>query len=262
MKQKTVAKTFSLSGIGIHSGTKTSMSVSPALANSGIVFIKDNKQVPALASQVKETRRGTCLDGIAVTEHFLAAAYALGLDNLLVEIKGDELPIMDGSALPFVEAFEAAGITELSADKGPLSIHQSIHLSSGDASLSIHPYHGFKVDFMVNFPVAGELRLSFDLNKGDFKKEIASARTFGYIEEYELLKEQGLAQGASFENALVLGQDGYLNTPRFKDELVRHKVLDLIGDLALLGRPLEAEIKAVRSGHELNIELVRRLSQK
>jgi UDP-3-O-[3-hydroxymyristoyl] N-acetylglucosamine deacetylase len=262
MRQQTISKPFTLSGLGIHSGQESSIKVSPAPVDSGICFVKNNKKVPARVEHVKQTRRGTCLDGIAVTEHFLAAAYGLGIDNLSVELQGDELPILDGSALPFVEAFEQAGIVQQEALKKPLSTYQPIHLKDGDASLEIRPYNGFKVDFVVNFPVAGELRLSFSLNKGDFKKEIAPARTFGYLEEYELLKEQGLAQGASFDNALVLGKDGYLNTPRFDNELVRHKILDLLGDLALLGQPLEAEIKADRSGHKLNIELVRRLAKK
>jgi UDP-3-O-[3-hydroxymyristoyl] N-acetylglucosamine deacetylase len=259
MKQKTISQPFTLSGIGIHSGKDTTVKVSPAPADHGIIFLKNNKKVPAQVGRVKKTKRGTSLDGIAVTEHFLAAAYGLGLDNLAVEVRGDELPILDGSALPLAEAFEQAGIIEQAAEKQPLSTYQPINLKDGDASLEVRPYRGFKVDFMVDFPVAGESRLSFDLIQWDFKKEIAPARTFGYIEEYELLKQQGLGLGASMENALVLSRDGYLNTPRFKDELVRHKILDLLGDLALLGRPIEAEIKAVRSGHKLNIELVRRL---
>jgi UDP-3-O-[3-hydroxymyristoyl] N-acetylglucosamine deacetylase len=260
MKQKTIRKPFRLPGTGIHSGKKASLSVSPAPAGSGIRFIKEGKMIPARVAQVKESRRGTSLDGIAVTEHFLAAAFGLGIDNLEVEINGGELPILDGSALPYVEALEQAGIIEQEAEKNPLTTYQPINLTTQEASLEVRPYRGLKVDFMVDFAGAGELRFSFDLFQGNFKREIAPARTFGYIEEYELLKEQGLAQGASFENALVLGKDGYLNTPRFPDEVVRHKVLDLFGDLALLGRPLEAEIRAIKSGHKLNIELVRKLT--
>jgi UDP-3-O-acyl N-acetylglucosamine deacetylase len=260
MKQKTIRKPFRLSGTGIHSGKISSLFILPAPAGSGIHFIKEGKKIPARAAQIKETRRGTSLDGIAVTEHLLATAFGLGIDNLEVEITGSELPILDGSALPYVEAFESAGIIEQAADKKPLAPHQPVNLKDGDASLELRPYRGFKVDFMVDFAGAGELRFSFDLFQGDFKREVAPARTFGYIEEYELLKEQGLGRGASFENALILGKDGYLNKPRFPDEMVRHKILDLLGDLALLGQPLEAEIRAVKSGHKLNIKLVRILS--
>ncbi|MFH1347655.1 MAG: UDP-3-O-acyl-N-acetylglucosamine deacetylase, partial [Candidatus Margulisiibacteriota bacterium] len=165
------------------------------------------------------------------------------------------------SALPFVEALEKAGTTEQAAEKNYLTNHQTIKLTDNDSSLEVLPYHGFKVDFVVDFPGVGKQHLVFDFKKGDFKNEIAYARTFGYIEEYELLKQQKLGQGASFENALVLGKGGYLNQPRFQDEVVRHKILDLIGDLALLGRPLEAEVRAIKSGHKLNIEMVRRLLQ-
>jgi UDP-3-O-acyl N-acetylglucosamine deacetylase len=259
MKQKTIRQPFRLAGTGLHSGEESHLRISPAPENNGIAFIKDGARIPASVAQVKETKRGTSLDGIAVTEHFLSAAFALGVDNLQVEIRGDELPAMDGSALPYAKALLNAGIVDQTADKQFLTTQQPIHLTSGDASLSALPYRGFKVDFMINFPEVGEQRFSFDLQQGDFLKEIAPARTFGYVEEYELLKQQGLARGASLENALVLGKDGYINQPRFPDELVRHKILDLLGDLSLLGQPLQAEIKAIRSGHKLNIELVRRI---
>ncbi|MBU0672486.1 MAG: UDP-3-O-acyl-N-acetylglucosamine deacetylase [Candidatus Margulisbacteria bacterium] len=262
MKQKTIKSPFKLAGIGLHTGEQTSLQVSPAAPNSGIIFIKAGRKIPAKVNQVKETKRGTSLDGIAVTEHLLAAIFALGIDNLEIEIKGGELPAMDGSALPFVEALEKAGIAEQTLNKNHLTVQQPLRLTAGEAALEALPYNGFKVDFMVDFPGIGEQHCSFELENEAFKKRIAPARTFGYIEEYELLKEQGLARGASFDNALVLGKDGYLNPPRFPDELVRHKILDLIGDLALLGQPLKAWIKANKSGHQLNIELVRRLTQK
>lgn len=259
MKQKTISKPFSLSGVGIHSGQETTITLSPAAINSGISFLKVGKKIPALVNEVKNTKRGTTLQDIAVTEHLLAAAFGLGIDNLQIEVQGDEIPIMDGSALPFVEAFKQAGIVEQAEAKNTLTIDQPIKIIDDKASLEVLPYHGFRVDFMVNFVGVGEQRLVFDSQKDSFEKELVPARTFGYIDEYEILKEQGLAKGASLENALVLGKDGYINTPRFPDELVRHKILDLIGDLALLGRPLQAEIKADKSGHKLNIELVRRL---
>lgn len=262
MKQKTINKAFSLSGIGLHSGKDVSLLFSPAPPNAGIYFIKEGGEIPALVSFVKETRRGTSLGSIAVVEHLLSAVYGMGIDNLQVEIKGEELPVLDGSALPYVEALELAAIVEQKAPKDSLLLASPIKIVGDETSLEALPYHGFKINFVVNFPGFGEQQFTFDSQKVPFKKEIAPARTFGYIEEYELLKEQGLAHGASFENALVLGRDGYINTPRFPDEIVRHKILDLIGDIALLGRPLQAEINAIKSGHKLNVELIRRLLNK
>jgi UDP-3-O-acyl N-acetylglucosamine deacetylase len=259
MKQKTIRKSFCLSGIGLHSGADSSLFFSPAPPNTGIVFIKNGKEIAAHISKVKETRRGTFIEGISVVEHLLSAAYGLGIDNLRIEIKGDEAPAMDGSALPYVESLRAAGIIEQQEAKNFLAVDLPLKVIEDEASLEVLPYSGFKVNFSVDFPGIGNQHCHFDLKNGSFEKEVAPARTFGYIDEYELLKEQGLARGASFENALVIGKDGYINNPRFPDELVRHKVLDLIGDLALLGRPLQAEIIAVKSGHKLNIELVRRL---
>ncbi|MFA6548726.1 MAG: UDP-3-O-acyl-N-acetylglucosamine deacetylase [Candidatus Margulisiibacteriota bacterium] len=259
MKQKTIARSFSLSGIGLHSGKPTSIKVNTAPENHGIVFIQEGKKVPARIESVRETRRGTFLEGIAVTEHFLAAASGLGIDNLMVEVKGEELPALDGSALPYVEALAQAGRLEQNAEKHFISLAETIELHAGDASLSVSPGDGLEIKFMVEFPVIGVQRMTFSLSDAAFKREIAPARTLGFMEEYEKLKKQGLALGASLENALVIGQDGYLNAPRFPDEVVRHKILDLLGDLALLGRPLKASITAVKSGHQLNIALVRRL---
>lgn len=259
MKQKTIGRPFQLSGIGLHSGKEAKLFFSPAQPNSGIYFLKQGEKIPALADYVTKTKRGTCLGDIAVTEHILAAIYALGIDNLQIEIKGDEPPALDGSALPWAQAFLSAGLVEQDKEKNFFSLKQPIRLSEAEASLEAVPYHGFKIGFMVDFPVVGRQSLSFDVQKQGFIKEIAPARTFGYREEYEELKKQGLALGASFDNALVLGKSGYQNKPRFPDEIVRHKILDLIGDMALLGRPLLAQIKAVKSGHKLNIELVRRV---
>lgn len=261
MKQKSIRSPFSLSGIGIHSGEKVSILISPAPENSGIIFYKNKKIIPARLSQLRSSLRGTALDGIAVTEHLLSAVYANEIDNLWIEVEGSELPILDGSALPFDSALREAGIVEQSAEKSILTLSTPIKITEGDASLEALPYHGFRVHFMVNFQGFGEQNFSFESGKDSYSREIAPARTFGYLEEYEELKKNGFALGAAEENALILSQSGYVNAPRFHDELVRHKILDLIGDLALLGRPLRAEIKAVKSGHKLNSDLVRRIAQ-
>jgi len=259
MNQITIKRPFSLEGIGLHSGKAARIAVSPAAPNSGINFIRQGRKIPASIHHLKETRRGTALEGISVVEHFLSAAYGLGIDNLEAELLGDELPALDGSSLPYVEAFEKAGFLEQKEIKKFIALKSPIKIIDGGASLEAFPSRGFKIHFMVDFPAVGVQRLSFDAEKQSYKEEIAPARTFGYLEEYELLKEKGLALGASFENALVLGKDGYINQPRFPDEAVRHKILDLIGDLSLAGNPLHAEIYAVKSGHKLNAEMARRL---
>jgi UDP-3-O-acyl N-acetylglucosamine deacetylase len=263
MNQRTIKKPFKLSGVGIHSGKESFLVVSPAPVDSGITFLlKNGKKIPALVEHVKETHRGTTLGGIAVVEHLLSAVAGLQIDNIEIKINGDELPVLDGSALPYAKALKKAGIAEQSVPRNYLTLASPVKVSDGEASVEALPHRGFKVHFMVNFPGVGEQARSFDLQQGDFENEIAPARTFGYIEEYELLKEQGLGRGAGFENALVLGKDGYINTPRFPDEPVRHKILDLLGDFVLLGQPLQAEIKAHKSGHNLNIELIRRILKK
>ena len=259
MKQQTIQRPFSLSGVGLHSGKEAKITFSPAPPNSGIIFVKEGRKIPATIHNLKETRRGTALDGIAVVEHLLSAVYGLGLDNLEIEIAGEEAPALDGSALPYAAALEKAGIIEQKAPKTYREILTPVKIIEGAASLEALPSHGFNVNFMVNFEGVGEQKFTFDSEKQSYKKEIAPARTFGYFDEYESLKERGLARGASPENALILGKEGCINCPRFPDEVVRHKISDLIGDLALLGQPLRAEILAVKSGHKLNAELVRRI---
>jgi UDP-3-O-[3-hydroxymyristoyl] N-acetylglucosamine deacetylase len=244
-------------GLGLHSGKPARATIRSAPPGSGIVFIHKGKKIPATIDHLKETNRGTTLEGVAVVEHFLSAAYGIGAYDLEVEVDGDELPALDGSALPWVDALEKVGHWTL--DVGHFELVQPIKITDGLSSIEAVPYNGFKVDFMVNFEGIGPQEFTFDAERQNYKKEIAPARTFGYLEEYESLKARGLALGASYENALVLNKKGHVNDPRFPDEVVRHKISDLIGDLALLGRPLKARIKAVRSGHKLNAELVRRI---
>lgn len=252
MKQRSIKKGFELQGIGLHSGVSCKINVSPAKEDTGTIL--NSKK--ATVENVSNTNRGTTVAGVAVTEHFLAAAYGLGIDNLLVEIEGGEFPALDGSALPYVEALEKAGIVELAADKNFIKLKFPVEAGDKETWLKARPCNGFRVHFMVDFLGIGEQNFVFE---DQFETGIAPARTVGYLKEHEALKKQGLALGASLDNALVIGKDGYLNKPRFPDEIVRHKILDLIGDLALLGRPLEAEIFAQKSGHRHNIELVRRI---
>ncbi|MDD5593395.1 MAG: UDP-3-O-acyl-N-acetylglucosamine deacetylase [Candidatus Margulisbacteria bacterium] len=261
MKQRTTERSFSIKGIGLHSGLPSEMTVEPAAAGSGLVFNVGGKKFLAVYKNLAGSRRGTTLDGVAVVEHFLSAAYGLGLDNLEIKVLGGELPIADGSALPFALALEKAGIVEQAADKVFFELKTGIKIGGKDAWLEAMPCDGLRIEFMVKFEGLGEQFFVFDPEKQSYIKEIGPARTFGYLDEAETLKRAGLALGASFDNALVLGKNGYVNQPRFADELVRHKILDLIGDLALLGRPLHASIKAYCSGHKLNADLVRLILQ-
>lgn len=253
--QKTIKKPFTLNGIGLHSGEIVAVTIGPAEAGSGIKL----NDVPATIDNVSATNRATTIGGSSLTEHLLSAAYGLGVDNLMITVNGPELPALDGSSLPWVKSLEEAGIVEQPKNKQFLTVRQPILLTAGDASLSAYPCDGLIIDFMVNFKGVGEQKFVFDAARQSYKAEISPARTFGYLEEYKTLKERGLALGAGYENALVLDRNGFVNPPRFPDEPVRHKVLDLIGDLALLGKPLKARINAVRSGHKLNAELVRRI---
>jgi len=252
MKQRTIKEGFSFEGIGLHSGMLCKARVKPAAEETGITL----NNTPATAENVTKTSRNTTVAGIAVAEHFLAAAFGLGIDNLAVEVKGGEFPAMDGSSLPFVQALQNAGIVEQAAEKNFIKVKFPIIVTDEDKSLKAALFNGLRLHFMVDFPGIGEQKFIFE---DAFAAQIAPARTVGYLKEHEALKEQGLALGASLENALVIGESGYLNQPRFADEIVRHKILDLIGDLALLGRPLQAEIWANQTGHRHNIELVRRI---
>lgn len=259
MNQLSIKRPFELEGITLHSGAQSKILFRPSPPDSGRLFIKGDQKIPALVDRVTDTRRGTTLGNIAVVEHLLAALSGLGIDNIEIELEGDEVPVMDGSALPFVEAFLKVGLVDQGEPRNFLILKNPILIDKGETSLEAAPDNRLVVDFMVNFPGIEPQRLVFDQETNDFCREIAPARTFGYLEDYEALKNSGLAHGASYENALVLGKDGYKSKPRFPDEVVRHKVLDLIGDLALIGRPLHARVTAKRSGHKLNVELVRRI---
>ncbi len=262
MKQATISRPIAIEGTGIHSGKVCRLTISPAEAGCGIVFIKEGKKVPALAENVVDTRRGTSLPGVATIEHLLSAVCGAGLDNLEIAVEGDELPALDGSALPFLEALERAGRIELETERKTLTVDKLLKFTDGEASLEAFPFDGLRVDFMVNFAGIGEQKLSFNFDPGAYKQQIAPARTFGYLDEVEALHKKGLALGASDKNALILGKEGFVNAPRFPDEPVRHKVLDLLGDLVLAGAPVSAGILARKSGHKLNVELAAGLRRK
>lgn len=199
---------------------------------------------------------------MATVEHVLAAAAGLGLDNLVLEIQGEEVPVMDGSALPFVQGFLQAGVVEQSASIQPLCLGQPLFVAQGDALVVALPAEKAAFEAAIHFthPLVGAQHFCFRPEQDEFVSSLAPARTFGFWEEVQALLERGLARGGDFSNALVIGgPGGFSSPPRFPDEPVRHKVLDLVGDLALLERPLQARVLAVRAGHRLHLELARKI---
>jgi len=267
--QKTIKESISTDGIGLHSGEKSTIKFKPAATSSGITFIRTDlagsPRIKAEVSNVFSTKRGTSLKNgnaeVFVVEHVLAALAGLGIDNIEIEISGPEPPNLDGSALPYVKLLKQAGIAPLKEERRIIELKKEIRVSQNDSSIEARPYNGFRIDFVVNFPNTAieEQSFSFEEGKTDFERDIAPARTFGFIEEVEKLKVQGLAKGASLENALALSKEGFVNSPRWNDEMARHKILDLIGDLALIGCGLKAYIIADKSGHELNIKFAREI---
>ncbi len=245
----------SLSGIALHSGEKCTITFRPG-KEKGIFFVVNGIRIPALAENVTDTVRGTSLKDAHVVEHVLSAVSGLGIGNIEIELTRKEPPAMDGSAEPFARALVRGGFSNIQAT--PLTINEPIIIKDGESFIEAHPYNGFSVDFTIDFPAIGIQHFIYEDN---YLRDIAPARTFGFIEELEALINQGLAKGASLDSALALSNQGYVNTPRFKDEPVRHKILDLIGDLSLVGAPIHAKIIAKKSGHKLNVALAVKLRE-
>lgn len=261
-RQKTIKNQFCLEGLGIHTGKTSKITVKPAPANTGIVFLKSGEKIKAVVENVVATKLGTSLKGIKTVEHLLAAVMGLGIDNLEVEIEGEELPILDGSALPYAQKLIEAEIVIQNSPKHSFEINEPLTIVEKDKSIKISPYYGFKINFMVDYPTIGRQEKVFEGKEIEFLQEIAPARTFGFVEEVEELREKGFSRGASLENALAISRDGYLNQPRFPDEPVRHKILDLLGDLTLLGCWINGEVTAIKSNHQMNIQLVKLIRQR
>jgi UDP-3-O-[3-hydroxymyristoyl] N-acetylglucosamine deacetylase/3-hydroxyacyl-[acyl-carrier-protein] dehydratase len=273
MKQATIDKEVSLEGVGIHTGNASRITLKPAEPGAGIVFVRTDldgyPRIPARVEYVSSVDRGTTLsaDGVEVhtVEHLLAAIRASGVDNLVVEIDADEPPGMDGSALPFLEILDRAGLRGLDAEREVLRLEEPFHHEDGGVGFLLLPAPGFKITFHIEYdhPLVGNQVVTVDVDRENFRTEVAPARTFCFEEDVEALEKAGLIRGGSLENAIVIGKDRILNEEkmRFKDEFVRHKVLDLIGDLTLLGPALQAHVIATRSGHPANVGLVRRLAR-
>jgi len=270
--QTTLRTSVSIEGVGLHSGLPVQAHFRPAPADTGFRFVRlDHKglEIPARLSSASTFDYATTLAtggvSIGTVEHLLSAAAGEGLDNCIVEIDGPEVPILDGSALPFVRLYHAAGFERLDAAVRPLELEREVSIERGDRSIRYTPGgEGLTITYEIDFPhpTVGRQELTWAVRPEDYAARIAPARTFGFLREVEVLRARGLARGGSLQNAVVLDDQGILSGPlRFRDEFVRHKVLDLLGDLALLGRPLAGRILARKAGHALHIEFARLLEE-
>jgi UDP-3-O-[3-hydroxymyristoyl] N-acetylglucosamine deacetylase len=270
MNQTTIKKTVGASGIGLHTGAPVNIALKPAPENTGYVFIRtdlDNFEIPASVEYISHCSYATTLlkNGVVLStcEHLLSALRGCGIDNCFIEIDNIELPIMDGSSENFIELIEQAGIVEQNAAKRYFRVLKQVSIEEGDRKMSISPSDKFEVECVIDFkhPFINRQGLHYIAENGSFRQQIASARTFGFTQEIEMLRKANLARGGSLDNAIVLTPEGMLNeTPlRFDDEFVRHKVLDIIGDLALLGMPIQGKVTAEKSGHSVHAQLMSKL---
>jgi UDP-3-O-[3-hydroxymyristoyl] N-acetylglucosamine deacetylase len=271
LRQRTLKSLIGATGVGLHTGQKVRLTLRPAPVDTGIIFrrvdLAPPVDIPARADLVGDTRLASCLvrEGVRIStvEHLMSAFGGLGVDNAYVDIDAPELPIMDGSASPFVLLVQQAGIEEQAAPKRFLRVKRRVEVREGDKWARLDPHEGFKLLFSIEFkhPVIerSTQSVSVDFAETSYLKEIARARTFGFMHEVEDLRESGLALGGGLENAVVLDEFRVLNAEglRFADEFIRHKLLDAVGDLYLIGRPLLGAFSAHKSGHGLNNKLVR-----
>jgi UDP-3-O-[3-hydroxymyristoyl] N-acetylglucosamine deacetylase len=273
LKQRTLKNSIRATGVGLHSGKKVLMVLRPAPANSGIVFrrtdLDEMVDIRATAGNVSQTTLGTSLTNgqatVSTVEHLMSALAGLGIDNLVIELSAAEVPIMDGSAGPFVFLLQSAGIEEQNAPKRFVRIKKSVKVEDGDKWARFDPYDGFKVNFEIEFdhPVFKRRSqvASMDFSTTTFLREISRARTFGFMRDLEYMRARNLALGGNLDNAIVLDDYRVLNEDglRYEDEFVKHKILDAIGDLYLLGHSLLGEFSGYKSGHGLNNRLLRTL---
>jgi UDP-3-O-[3-hydroxymyristoyl] N-acetylglucosamine deacetylase len=263
MRQQTIRRSVTLEGIGLHSGKHAKLTLSPAPPDSGIVFRigHDGPPIPAAPESVVDSHYATTVGRngcrIQTVEHLMAAAAGLGVDNLDVEVEGTEVPAVDGSAKPFVALLNSAGRTTQSARRRPITIPQPLRVGGGSRWIEIVPSAEFRISYTLDndHPAIGIQALSVVPTEESFVNEYAPARTYGFLKDLGIMRKNGLALGGSLDNAIVVGKRGTLNGLRYRDEFVRHKVLDLIGDLALLGRPILGHVIARNAGHALNFEL-------
>ena len=268
--QTTLKNNISISGIGLHTGVEVNLTLKSAPENTGYIFVRtdlDDFEIPASVEFISHCSYATTLlrKGVVLStcEHLLSALRGYGVDNCFIELDNIEIPIMDGSSENFIELIEKAGVVEQNSPRHYLKILEKVEFKNGDRKMSIEPSETCEIECLIDFPhpFINRQTFHFELKNGSFGKEIASARTFGFTNEIEMLRKANLAQGGSLDNAIVLTPDGMLNeTPlRFADEFVRHKILDIIGDIALLGMPVLGKIKAEKSGHAIHASLMSKL---
>jgi UDP-3-O-[3-hydroxymyristoyl] N-acetylglucosamine deacetylase len=266
VKRKTINANVSITGIGLHSGIYTTVELCPAVAGSGITFVRDDLdglRIPALQASTTALDYATTVgkDDVSVgtVEHLLSAVMACGLTDVEIRINGPEVPIIDGSALPFMHLIDAAGVRVLAAEVPVLRLREPIEIVEGEKSIRMTPSNRLAVRYRIDFPhpAIGKQSYHFDYHHDSFLRKIAPARTFGFVRDVEKMRAAGLARGGSVENAIVLDDRDVINGPlRFRDEFVRHKILDLLGDLALIGRPIVGDITASRAGHAMHSRFV------
>ena len=268
--QNTIANDIYVTGAGLHSGRQIHMHLRPAPSDTGVVFIRTDKRnvrIKASVSAVSDTTFATTLsaEGVRVgtVEHLLAALAGLHVDNVYVEIDGPEVPIMDGSASYFVARIMETGVVQQSQAVSYLKIIAPVVVMDGHSQIAVTPYDGTRITYRLFYthPAFGEQKMGLDVTTSSFIHELAPARTFGFLRDVEMLKSRGLAQGGSLDNAIVLGDTDVINSNKlkFKDEFVRHKILDAIGDLSLIGLPIHGHIIANKSGHTSHIKLLKKI---
>jgi UDP-3-O-[3-hydroxymyristoyl] N-acetylglucosamine deacetylase len=271
MEQKTIGAPVSCQGVGLHTGQPASLKIWPAPPDQGIVFVRSDLKrpelIPARCENIRSTQNASTIGvngtRISTVEHLLAALYGLRIDNALIEVQGPEVPIMDGSAEPFAELIEAAGTVRQARRRRKLIVTRTVRVEEEDKWAEFRPGADFRVHSTISFdhPLIGDQTLEVEFVNGNFREEISSARTFGFLHEVEALQAMGLAKGGSLQNAVILDSERVLNPEglRFPDEFVRHKVLDVLGDLMLLGLPIQGHYHGFKSGHAMNLKLVQAL---
>ena len=268
-RQQTIRRPTAISGVGIHTGKRTNLRILPAPAGSGVRFRRidaGNVEVRADLQDVSSLELATTLGRddvtISTVEHLLAAVYALGIDNLVVEMDGPEVPILDGSARPYLLLLQAAGIRRQSADRRILAMTSVLEIERGDKWLRASPYPGLRLDYTIDFPgcAVGRQRLQLDVDRASFERDLAPARTFCRQADVDKMRQAGLGLGGSVDNCIVFDENGAVNTDlRYVDEPVRHKALDAVGDFTLLGAPILGHFEILRGGHQLHYELLKEL---
>jgi len=270
MKQTTISKTIEISGIGLHTGVEVNLALKPAPENTGYIFVRtdlDDFEIPASVEYISHCSYATTLmrKGVVLStcEHLLSALRGYGVDNCFIYLDSIEIPILDGSSEVFLELIERAGIREQNAPRHFLKVLEKVEFEQGDRRMSIEPSDKYEIECVIDFPhpLINRQTYNFEMKNGSFGREIASARTFGFTTEIEMLRKANLALGGSLDNAIVLTPEGMLNEKplRFENEFVRHKILDIIGDFALLGMPFLGKLKAEKSGHSVHASLMSKL---